>query len=123
MPKPTGPSGSWFQGRGSPSQFRQTSGQDYELYEEDGDFVLNVELPGFDREEITVTWDDGVINIAAEHQEERRGQRKTYQRRFRFPKEINDDEITARYTNGILELRLPQVTQATLTGKEIDIQS
>lgn len=123
MPKPTGPSGSWFQGSGSPSQLRQTTGQDYELFEEDGDFVLNVELPGFDGEELTVTWDDGVLHIAAEHEEARRGQRKTYRRRFRFPKAVDEDDITARYTNGILEVRLPLVTTATVSGKEIDIQS
>ncbi|MFB6187272.1 MAG: Hsp20/alpha crystallin family protein, partial [Halobacteriaceae archaeon] len=78
--------------------------------------------PGFDPEEITVTWNDGVLNIAAEHEDEKRGQRKTYHRRFRFPKEVADDEIAAKYTNGILEVRLP-VQKSTLSGTEIEVEA
>ena len=96
---------------------------DYELYEEDEEFVLSVEMPGFDPEEIDVSWNDAVLNIAAEHEDEHRGQRKTYHRRFRFPKTVDDDGITASYNNGILEVRLPVQTGATVTGKRIEIES
>jgi HSP20 family protein len=105
-----------------PSRLFETSGTDYELYEAEDEFVLSVELPGFDPEEITVSWDEGVLNIAAEHADESRGQRKTYHRRFRFPKDIDDEAITAEYNNGILEVRLPVVTGATVSGREIEVQ-
>ncbi|MEF8872704.1 MAG: Hsp20/alpha crystallin family protein, partial [Haloarculaceae archaeon] len=95
---------------------------DYELYEEDDEFVLSVEMPGFDPAEIEVTWDDGVLNIAGEHEDEQRGERKTYHRRFRFPKQVDDDGISAEYNNGILEIRLPVETDATTRGKEIEVQ-
>ncbi|WP_257298146.1 Hsp20/alpha crystallin family protein [Haloarchaeobius sp. FL176] len=114
---------SWMQSLDVPSQLFGTGRDDYELYEEDGEFVLSVELPGFDPEEITVAWDDGVLNIAAEHEDEARGQRKTYHRRFRFPKAVADEEITAEYTNGILEVRLPVMADATATGTEIPVES
>ena len=123
MALPSTPSSSWMSGLDLPSRLFERTGNDYELYEEDGEFVLSVELPGFDPAEITVTWDEGVLNIAAEHEEDARGQRKTYHRRFRFPKEVSEDEITAEYNNGILEVRLPQVTGATVTGSEIPIES
>lgn len=119
----TGPASSWMQSLDFPSRLLETGGNDYELYEEDGKFVLSVELPGFDPEEIEASWDDGVLNIAAEHEDDRRSQRKTYHRRFRFPKTVDDEEITAQYTNGILEVRLPVETGATATGQEIEIQS
>jgi HSP20 family protein len=80
-------------------------------------------MPGFNPEEITVTWDSGVLNIAAEHEEEARGQRRTYHRRFRFPKNVDDEAIGAEYNNGILEVRLPVETGATVTGTEIEIES
>ena len=123
MPLPTTPGTSWVQGLDFPSRLFETSGNDYELYEEDGEFVLGVEMPGFNPEEITVTWDSGVLNIAAEHEEEARGQRRTYHRRFRFPKNIDDEAIGAEYNNGILEVRLPVETSATVTGTEIEIES
>jgi len=106
-----------------PSQLFETGTDDYELYEEDGEFVLSVELPGFDVEEIGVTWDENMLNIAAEHEDAERNQRRTYHRRFRFPKRIDDDAIEATYTNGILEVRLPVTEGATAQGKHIEIEA
>jgi HSP20 family protein len=98
-------------------------GNDYELYEEDGEFVLTVDLPGFEREEIDLAWDDGVLNVAAEHVDESRNRRKTYHRRFRFPRAVDEDAITARYRNGVLEVTLPAVEGTTASGKPIPIES
>ena len=121
MPLPTNPASSWSQGTGFPSQLFETGRNDFELYEEEDEFVLSVEMPGFDRDEITVAWDDGILNVAAEHEDDNRQHRKTYHRRFRFPKTIDDEEITAEYNNGILQVRLPVMTGATTQGKEIEI--
>ena len=123
MALPTGPNGSWLQNTGFPSRMFETSSNDYELYEEDDEFVLSVEMPGFDPEEIDVSWDEGVLNIAAEHEDETRGERKTYHRRFRFPKNVEDDDIEAQYNNGILEVRLPVITGATTRGKQIEVKT
>jgi len=123
MALPTRPASSWFQDTDFPSRLFESGRSDYELYEADGEFVLSVELPGFEPEEITVTWDDGVLNIAADHEDERRGERTTYHRRFRFPKTIDDEDIAAEYTNAVLEVRLPVLTGATARGSEIEIQT
>ena len=118
----TAPS-SWLGGLDSPSRLLETGGTDYELYEEDDKFVLSVELPGFDPEEITASWSDGVLNIAAEHEDDSRGHRRTYHRRFRFPKAVDDEALSAEYANGILEVRLPVTVGADVTGTEIEIES
>ncbi|MFB6134979.1 MAG: Hsp20/alpha crystallin family protein [Halanaeroarchaeum sp.] len=123
MALPMSPANSWMQSLDFPSRVMETGGNDYELYEEDDEFVLSVELPGFDPAEITVSWDEGVLNIAAEHEEQGRNHRRTYHRRFRFPKDVDEDEITAEYTNGILEVRLPVLTGSVVSGTEIDIQT
>ena len=124
MALPTTPASSWLQDMDLPSRLFGDAGfgNDYELYEEDDEFVLTVELPGFDPAEISVTWNDGTLNIGAEHVEEARSRRRTYHRRFRFPKTIDDDAITASYNNGILEVRLPVSTDAALQGTEIPIE-
>jgi HSP20 family protein len=103
-----------------PSQLISRGRDDYELFEEDGEFVLSVELPGFDTDDISVAWEDGVLNISAERADEQRGQRKTYHRRFRFPKHIEDDGITAEYTNGVLEVSLPVEEGATAWPRDRD---
>ena len=114
---------SWVQGLDFPSQLFETGGTDYELYEQDDEFVLSVELPGFDPSEVTVAWDDGVLNIAADSEDPGRNQRRTYHQRFRFPKHVDDDAIGAEYRNGILEVRLPVETEAAATGREIPIEA
>ncbi|MDG5760145.1 Hsp20/alpha crystallin family protein [Natronococcus sp. A-GB1] len=112
----------WTQNLEMPSRlFGQQGSNDYELYEEEDEFVLTIDMPGFETDEIDLTWDDGVLNVAAEHVDDGRGRKKTYHRRFRFPKSIADDEITAAYTNGVLEVTLPAAGPAT-RGKEIPLE-
>ncbi|KPN32143.1 Hsp20/alpha crystallin family protein [Halolamina pelagica] len=123
MALPENLTSSWTQGLDLPSRLFETGSTDYELFEEDGEFVLSVEMPGFDPESITVSWDEGVLNIAAEHEDTQRGRRRTYHRRFRFPKSIDDEEIAAEYNNGILEVRLPILADAAVSGTEIEVQS
>lgn len=123
MTLPSTPTSSWLQSTGFPSRLFEQGSNDYELYEEDDEFVLSVEMPGFYPEEISVAWDDGVLNIAAEHEDEARNHRKTYHRRFRFPKLVEEDAIEARYNNGILEVTLPVEPDAVTRGRQIEIQS
>jgi len=122
MALPTDPASSWMQGLGFPSRIFDDASTDYELYEEDDEFVLTVELPGFDREEIDLAWDNGVLNIAAEHTDDDRGRKRTYHRRFRFPKDIDEAEIAASYNNGILEVTLPVATEGVAHGTAIPIE-
>lgn len=122
MALPSRPVSSWMQGMDLPSRLFETGGDDYELYEEEDEFVLSVELPGFEVEDIDVAWDDGVLNIAADHEDDTRGRKQTYHRRFRFPKEVDEDAISAEYTNGVLEVRLPVTTGAVTRGTPIDVE-
>jgi len=125
MPLPATSPNSWMQGLDLPSQLFGEGGfggSDYELYEEDDDFVLSVDMPGFATDEIEVAWDGGVLNVSAEHVDEGRGRKKTYHRRFRFPKEIDEDEISASYNNGVLEVTLPITAEATARGETIPIE-
>jgi HSP20 family protein len=122
MALPVTPANYWFQNLDVPGRLFESGRNDYELYEEEDAFVLSVELPGFDTDEISVSWNDGVLNIAAEAEDSTRNQRQTYHRRFRFPKDVDDEAISAEYANGILEVRLPIETGAVVHGKEIPIE-
>ena len=122
MALPTTTPSSWIRELDLPGQLFETGRDDYELYEGDGEFVLSVELPGFGVADIDVTWDDGALKIAAEHEDADRNQRRTSLRRFRFPKRVDDEAIGAQYRNGILEVRLAVTQGATARGKEIEIE-
>lgn len=117
---------SWTQSLDIPSRlFPGIFGDTYDgvdLYEEDDAFKLTVDMPGFERDEITVAWNDGRLNVAAEHVDEAHGRKKTYHRSFRLPKEIEVDEITASYRNGVLEVTLPIPADAVSKGTQIEVE-
>ncbi len=123
---PTTIPSSWTQNLGLPSRlFPGMFGSTFdgvELYEQDDAFVLTVDMPGFERDEISVAWDDGRLNVSAEHVDEAHERRKTYHRTFRLPKEIDVDEISASYRNGVLEVTLPIPVSATPKGAQIEVE-
>lgn len=116
---------SWMQGLDLSSRLLGEGGfggSDYELYEEAGDFVLAIDVPGFDTEDITVAWDDGVLNVSAEAVAEARNRQQAFHRRYRFPKEVDEDAIRAEYNSGVLEVTLPIREDAVAQGKTIPIE-
>ena len=121
MALPTGPATSWTQSLETPSRLFGTGSDDYELYE-DGAFVLTVEMPGFERDEIDLSWNDGRLHVAAEHVDESRNRQRTYHRTFRFPKNVDDESIEATYRNGVLEITLPIVAGAVARGRSIEVK-
>ncbi|MDY6819666.1 MAG: Hsp20/alpha crystallin family protein [Halobacteriales archaeon] len=99
-----------------------TGSNEYDLYEQDGEFVLSVEMPGFQREDIDIGWNDGRLTIAAKTEKQHRDQPRTYRRTFRIRAPIQSDEIQAKYENGILDIYLPTSPETTEKGTSIPVQ-
>lgn len=119
---PLDPVSSFIQGTGSPSRVRERSRTDYQLHEKDDEFVLTIEMPGFNKENISVRWDEGKLHVSAENTDEELGQKKTYYKTFKMPKHIDSEEIKAQYKNGVLEIKLP-ITSTQIKGKEIPVKT
>jgi HSP20 family protein len=92
-----------------------------EEFEEDGAVVVRAELPGVDpAEDIDVTVSGGALRITAERNQEERSEERGYVRKElrygRFsrtvplPEGAAEADVTATYTNGILEVRVPLST-------------
>ncbi len=98
-----------------------------DIHEEDGRLVVDAEMPGFNRDEIDVTIDNGVLRITAErtpeetkgtsHLRERRFTR--VERTFTLPTDVDEAQVQARLDNGVLHLELPQ--SETSKPKQIEI--
>lgn len=119
MASPRDTTSYWREGIGQSNEFLRND--EYELYQTEDAFVLTIEMPGFETDEIDVSWNDGILNVAAEHDDENRGRRRTYHRRFRVPKRVDEEAIRAEYTNGVLEVGLP-IQESQVTGREIPVQ-
>jgi HSP20 family protein len=120
LPTNTTPS-TWTSGIDLPSRLFGADG-DYELYEEDGEFVLSIEMPGFEPGDIDVRWYEGRLRVSAEHEDDEFDRKKTYHRTFRLPKAVVDENIGAEYESGVLRVSLP-IEEDVLRGKQIEVQS
>ena len=83
-------------------------------------YQIEVELPGFNKEDIHADLKDGYLTIFAEHKEEneKKDRKGNYIRRerrygncsrsFFVGKEITEEDIKANFKNGILTLMVPK---------------
>lgn len=94
-------------------------------------YVLEAELPGFSKEDISIDVQDNRLIVKAEHNEAEEEKKENYvhkERRYgSFTRsfdisEIKANEISAEYKNGILELSLPKQTTSSSMSRRIDIQ-
>jgi HSP20 family protein len=87
-------------------------------------YVLHADLPGFEKEEIDLRYDDERLTIRAVH--EMSDDYETSSRRVhetvRIPGDLIVDDIEARYHNGVLEVHLPTESDTESEGgHRIDI--
>ncbi|WP_267643257.1 Hsp20/alpha crystallin family protein [Haloarchaeobius amylolyticus] len=122
--------------RGSQGGSLQAWGQDaaapmpLDIEDVDDKLVVTAELPGFDRDEIAVSIDDGTLTIEAEHEstaEEREGTflhrertQRTLKRSVSLPAAVDAADVAATYRNGVLTVTLQKSGQSE--GTEIDIE-
>lgn len=95
-------------------------------------YLLQAELPGFNKEDINIDIDGDYLTISAEHKEEKEIKEGNYVRKERklgsFSRSfdisnIKHDQISAEYKNGILELNLPkQSPEPPKEPRKISIQ-
>jgi len=80
-------------------------------------------MPGFEPADIEVNWEEGILHVSAEHDDDRASRQRTYQQSFRVSKAVEDDEIRAQYDRGILDVYLPIEAEARTKGKSIPVES
>ena len=89
---------------------------------EDG-YVVLADLPGFERDELDITYDDGVLTIAGTHEvsDDAEYRHRSVHETVRVPGEVVLDDVTATYRNGVLEILLP-VEEESSDEYRIDVE-
>ncbi|MBV8082239.1 MAG: Hsp20/alpha crystallin family protein [Candidatus Eremiobacteraeota bacterium] len=89
-----------------------------DVYEKDGKYYVEIALPGFKKDDITLEVAENQLTISAAIREPmkeaqryhfREMRRESYLRTIVFPCDINAELIDAVYENGILKVVLPPV--------------
>lgn len=95
--------------------------------------IVNAELPGFNKEDIKVSFVDNMLSIKGERSREEKEEGAdflrversygTFSRSFSVDVPVKQDEIKARYQDGVLEINLPKQKEAVKKEVSIDIES
>jgi HSP20 family protein len=93
-----------------------------EVFTKDNYLVYRIALPGIDRKDIDLSVENSVLKIKAERKQPNEVKEEDwYARSFHYgrlerswtlPKEVNADELSAEFKNGVLEIRVPRAKAA-----------
>ena len=97
-----------------------------DLRQEGNNFIITVDIPGFNKNDINVTMNGNMLSIKAEKKEETKGRMVMKQRplvidkKIKLPitvKEGQEKVDSAKYTNGVLTIKIPNLKK----GKKISV--
>lgn len=96
-------------------------------------YVLEADMPGFDKKDIKIDIENGYLTISGERKNEvnEKDDKGNYLRMERsygsFSRSfdvsnVNEDDIKAEYTNGVLKLNLPKKTEIKPSSRRLEIE-
>lgn len=101
------------------------------VVESDNSFIIDVASPGFKRTDFNLEIDGDNLMLTAERDYKNEEEKLNYKRKefsyssfkrsFSLPKNVNSDEITAKYEDGILKVLIPKSNKAS-PNKTIQIE-
>ena len=104
-----------------------------EIAEEKDEYTVTLDLPGMTKQDVTVEFENGVLTIQGEREEEKKGEQTdkryhiyeraygSFLRSFTFPGSVMPDDIKAEFADGVLKVHLPKAPEAKSKGKKIEI--
>lgn len=88
-----------------------------------GAFIIQADLPGFKKEELTISLDDGLLTIEGERKLANEGENQEFYRRERFEgrfvrhinlgQHIDQQNINAQLNDGVLTITVPHLIKET----------
>ena len=93
-----------------------------DVYEENGEFVYELEVPGYDEKELAVEVRDRMLTVKGEKVEKKEEKEKTFylnerlarsfERRFELPADAVADKVVAKFDHGVLVVHAPKAAEA-----------
>jgi len=97
-----------------------------ETYRKDNDYVVKMDLPGVNPDDVRVETEGNLLTISGERKAEESGSeyRETFygkfERQIALPQGVEADKVTAKYQHGVLEVRVPLPAQ--LAARKVPVQ-
>lgn len=114
-----------------PSLYSNSSMMKVDIRENADEYAIEAELPGIKKEDISLELDNGLLTIAVQRNDEINEENERYIRKERrygsmvrtfAVEDIVEDQIGAKFENGVLTVTLPKARTVGKKTNKIDIQ-
>ena len=102
-----------------------------EFIEDDDKYRLQIELPGVDKKDVSITLKDDYLVIKGEKKSAKEEEKDlchcseryygSFERSLRLPGVVNGDKVEAHFNKGVLEITLPKTEETK--PKEVKIKA
>jgi HSP20 family protein len=103
-----------------------------DVYETDKDLVVEMQVPGYNKENIKISFQDDYLKVEGKAEEEKEEKEKNYWRKeirrgsfvrvIPLPKKVDPKKAKASFKDGVLVISLPKIEEIKETGEEIKIE-
>jgi len=105
---------------------------DVDIYEDADNVVIKAEIPGMNKEDISVSLTDDTVTISGKKTEEKKVEKENYykkeirtgnfSRSFTLPCAVDREKVKATYKNGVLEIVLPKSEKAKEKEVKVEVE-
>ena len=103
-----------------------------DISETDKEYLIRAELPAVKKEDVEVTFEDGMITIKGERKQQKEEKSEKYHRTesfygsfercFSLPENVNADAIRCESKDGVLTVHIPKTEVSKQKPKQITVQ-
>ena len=103
-----------------------------DISETQNDYLIKVELPEVEKEDVDVAIENGILTISGERHFESEEETETkhrieslygrFARSFTLPSDVDEANISARSKNGVLKVRLPKIEEVPESKVRVSVE-
>ncbi|MCM8803722.1 MAG: Hsp20/alpha crystallin family protein [Candidatus Omnitrophica bacterium] len=105
---------------------------DVDIYQDAENIILKAEIPGMNKEDISISLTEDTVTISGKKTEEKKIERENYLRKeiktgsfsrsFTLPCAVDREKVKASYKNGVLEIVLPKSEKEKAKEVKIEVE-
>jgi len=103
-----------------------------DVYETDKDIIVEIQVPGYNKENIKISFQDDYLRVEGKAEETKDEKEKNYWRKeikkgsfvriIPLPLKVDPKKAKAIFKDGILKISLPKIEETKEIGEEIKIE-
>lgn len=104
-----------------------------DIAEQDDHYTISVEIPGVEKEDVTLEIEGHTLHISGEKKRESERREEdyhrieraygTFRRSLNLPDDVKTDKVEARYHHGVITITVPRATDQKKNAQKIEIKA